>query len=118
MSNLQITVRCIEDTPTLQDHIHKHFEKLKKHFLKINHCKVVIDLSQKHTNKAKIYRVSIDLTTPGKEFSSGKLNENLFVAIRDSFAAMEKSLAKHYARNSSSTKRHHAKPLDLMLHPE
>lgn len=102
MSPLQLTVRSISDSPTIDFHVNKHFEKLKKIFSKINNCRVVIDLQHKHKHKGKLFSVSIDMTVPGKELVCKKEDENIYAAIRESFFAMEKLLEK-YCKKKSST---------------
>ncbi len=71
----------------------------KRAYSKINNCRVVIDLAKNNTHKDKLYRVSINITIPGKELISKKQDSNLFIVIRDSFLAIEKLLEKHHKKN-------------------
>jgi ribosomal subunit interface protein len=112
MSSLQITVRSISDSPTIEYHIRKHFDKLNKIYSKISNCRVVIDVPQNHKHKGKIFSVSIDIKIPGKELISRKQSQNLYVAIRDSFAAIEKLLEKHIKRKPISTNKYHITLVD------
>lgn len=112
MSSLQITVRSISDSPTIEFHIRKHFGKLNKTYSKIHNCRVVIDVPQNHKHKGKIFSVSIDITIPGKELISRKHSQNLYVAIRDSFAAIEKLLKKHIKRKPISLNKYHINLVD------
>lgn len=112
MSSLQITIRSISDSPTIEYHIRKHFDKLNRIYSKISHCRVVIDVPQNHKHKGKIFSVSIDIKTPGKELISRKQSQNLYVAIRDSFAAIEKLLEKHIKRKPISTNKYHISLVD------
>jgi len=112
MSSLQITVRSISDSPTIEYHIRKHFGKLNRIYSKISNCRVVIDVPQNHKHKGKIFSVIIDITIPGKELISRKQSKNLYVAIRDSFAAIEKLLEKHIKRKTISTNKYHIYPVD------
>ena len=50
--------------------------------------------------------------TPGKELISRKQSQNLYVAIRDSFAAIEKLLEKHIKRKPISTNKYHISLVD------
>lgn len=83
-------------------------------YSKISNCRVVIDVPQNHKHKGKIFSVSIDITIPGKELISRKQSQNLYVAIRDSFAAIEKLLEKHIKRKISTNK-YHIYPMDHNL---
>lgn len=112
MSSLQITVRSISDSPTIEYHIRKHFDKLNRIYSKISNCRVVIDVPQNHKHKGKIFSVSLDITIPGKELISRKQNLNLYVAIRDSFAAIEKLLKKHIKRKKIFTKKYQISSVD------
>lgn len=95
MSTVQTTIRGISSSPAINYHIDRHFNKLERVYSKINKCRVVIDLVKKNTHKDKLYSVSINITIPGKELISKKQAPNLFIAIRDSFLAIEQLLEKH-----------------------
>src|SRR5579883_989815 len=112
MSSLQITVRSISDSPTIEYHIRKHFGKLNRIYNKISNCRVVIDVPQNHKHKGKIFSVSIDITILGKELISRKQSQNLYIAIRDSFAAIDKLLEKHIKRKPISSNKFHTISLD------
>lgn len=99
MSTVQTKVRDISSTPTINYHIDRHFNKLKRAYSKINNCRVVIDLAKNNTHKNNLYSVSISTTIPGKELISKKQDSNLFIAIRNSFLAIEKLLEKHHTKN-------------------
>ncbi|HAU2406619.1 TPA: HPF/RaiA family ribosome-associated protein [Legionella pneumophila] len=98
MSTVQTTVRGISSTPAINYHVDRHFNKLERAYSKINKCRVVIDLAKKNTHKDKLYSVSINITIPGKELISKKQDPNLFIAIRNSFLAIEQLLEKHYKK--------------------
>jgi len=112
MSSIQVTVRSISDSPTIEYHIEKHFRKINSKYRKISNCRVVIDVSQNHKHQGKIFSVSIDITIPGKELISRKQNQNLYVAIRDGFAAIERLLEKHNKRRMISNNRYHIHGMD------
>lgn len=95
MSTVQTTIRSISSTPAINYHIDRHFKKLKRAYSKINKCKVVVDLAKNNTHKDKLYSVCIDITIPGKELVSKKQDPNLFIAIRNSFLALEQLLVRH-----------------------
>ncbi|TAL57803.1 MAG: ribosome-associated translation inhibitor RaiA [Legionella sp.] len=98
MSTVQTTVRGISSTPAINYHIDRHFKKLERTYSKINKCTVVIDLAKKNTLKDKLYSVSINISLPGKKLISKKQDPNLFIAIRDSFLAIEQLLEKHHKK--------------------
>jgi len=57
-------------------------------------CKVVIDAEQKNPGREKVFSVLINLSINKMKFVSKKSSTNLFLAIRDAFAAIEKSMVK------------------------
>ena len=99
MSTVQTKMRGISSTPTINYHIEKHFNKLKRAYGKMNKCRVTIDLAKNNAHKDKLYSVSISITIPRKELISKKQDSNLFMAIRDSFVAIEQLLEKHHKKN-------------------
>jgi len=103
MSNIQLTVRSISDTPTIDYHVRKHYNRLINTYNKLSSCHVVIDAPQRKKQKGKLFGVSIDLTVPGKELASHKQNENLFIAIRDSFDAVERLLERHLKKKQDQS---------------
>lgn len=71
---------------------------------KIGNCRVVIDVDKNHNHKDKIFSVSIDLAIPGRELISRKKGQNLYLVIRNGFAALEKLLAKHMKKQKMVNK--------------
>lgn len=106
MSTVQTTIRGISSTPAINYHIDRHLTKLKRVCSKINKCKVVVDLAKNNTHKDKLYNVCIDITIPGKELVSKKQDPNLFIAIRNSFLALEQLLTKHHKKKLVFSKNH------------
>lgn len=105
MSRVHTTLRGISSTPAINHYIDRHFSKLKRAHGKINTCKVVVGLAKNNTYKDKLYTVCIDITIPGKELVSKKQDSNLFIAIRNSFLALEQLLAKHHKQKLLSSKK-------------
>jgi ribosome-associated translation inhibitor RaiA len=104
MSKLQINFRSIAPSPAVQYYIERHFKKIYKNYHKIQTCKVTIDVTKKQVGKIKSFTIIIDITIPGKELITKKLNNNLYIAIRDGFCAAEKLLDKHCKRKQVSGK--------------
>lgn len=99
MSSVQIIFRSVPYSSAIECHIAKHYNKLKKIYRKINNCRVVIDREENHRIKGKIFSVCINMTLlRSKELVSRKQNQNLYVALRDGFSAIEKLLEKQFKR--------------------
>ena len=112
MPSIQITVRSISDSGTIEYHVRKHYDKLMRMYRKIRNCRVVIDVPQNHKHKGKLFSISIDITIPGKERISRKQSQNLYIAIRDGFSAIEKLLEKNIKRRIISLNKYYMPPVE------
>ncbi len=110
MLPVQITIRDFDFSPALEEHIRKRAEKLTRVCNRISSCRVVIELPQKHKHQGKLYNVRIDMTLPGrKELAvTRKCDEDVYVAIRDAFDAVERQLEEHSRIRHGQVKTHNA----------
>ncbi len=110
-SILQINFHKIQHSDAVAMVIQKKAEKLEKFYSRILSCRVTVELPHKRRNQGKIFRILIDLTIPGHEIVVGKdreknhSHEDVFVAIRDAFDAVERKLRDHVRR--LPRQRHH-----------
>ena len=102
MSKLQINFRSVTPSSAVKYQIEKYFNKICKNYHKIQTCKVTIDVTKKQVDKIKLFTIIIDITIPRKELITKKINNNLYVAIRDGFCAAEKLLDKNCKRKQVS----------------
>lgn len=90
---LEITMLDIEKTAPIEERIQKKAEKMATFYDRIESCKVVVEEPQKHKHQGKLFNVRIEVNVPGKQLIVNKHpNEDLYVAIRDSFQAMYRQL--------------------------
>ncbi len=107
MQPVKIVIRDIPSSPALEDHIRKKAEKLTHYYNHINSCQVVIDVPQKHKRQGKLFNVRIDLTVPGKELIvNRKLDEDVYIAVRDAFAALLRQLENYSRKRRGDVKTH------------
>lgn len=107
MFPVQITIKDTPSSVFLESHIQDKVEKLNQFVNKINSCRVVVGLAQKHKRQGKLFSVHIDLTVPGRELVvNHKVDEDIYVAIRDAFNALERQLEKYVARRKGLVKHH------------
>lgn len=107
MEFLQITCKDIPLTPAVESNIRKKAEKLKKFYDRIINCRVVIELPQKHKHQGKLYNVRIDVSVPGKELVvTRKIDQDIYVAVRDAFAALTRQLEEHARKRQGNVKTH------------
>lgn len=107
MMPIQITIKDLASSPALEDHIRKKALKLNQYYDRINSCRIVITIPQKHKHRGKLYCVSIDLTVPGKELAvNRKLDEDVYVAIRDAFKALIRQIESYARIRRGDVKKH------------
>ena len=105
MLPIQITIRDIPNSQALEACIHKKVQKLEQLHQRINSCRVVIEATQKHKHQGKLYTVHIDLTVRGKELAvNHKCNQDIYVAIRDAFFALEHQLGTYIRKRRGEVK--------------
>lgn len=107
MQAVNIVMRDMPHSDALEEHIRKKAEKLTQHYRRINSCHVAIDIPQKHKRNGKLFQIRIDLTVPGSEIVvNHKLNEDVYVAIRDAFAAVIRKLDSYVCKRRGDVKCH------------
>jgi ribosomal subunit interface protein len=107
MIPVQITIRDIASSPAIETLIRKRAEKLNQFYDRVNSCRVVVELLQKHKHQGKLYNVRIDLTVPGKELVvTRKFDQDIYVAIRDAFDAIVRQLEDHSRKRHGRVKTH------------
>lgn len=107
MLSVQVTMKDMPSSPALENHIKLKAQKLQLFTDKITSCKVIVEVPQKHKRQGKIFGVHIDLVVPGKELVvSHKQSEDVYIAIRDAFNALERQLEKYVEKRSGHVKHH------------
>lgn len=107
MQPVQITIRDLPTSPALEDHIRKKAQKLEQFYQRINNCRIVVTVPQKHKHKGKLFCIRIDLTVPGKELVVNRhQDEDIYIAIRDAFKALERKLENFARKNRGEVKTH------------
>lgn len=107
MLPVQITIRDLPNSPALESHIRKKAQKLNQFYQRIGSCRIVITIPQKHKHQGKLFCVRIDLTVPGKELVvNRKLDQDIYIAIRDAFNAVERQLENYSRKQKGHVKTH------------
>jgi cold shock CspA family protein/ribosome-associated translation inhibitor RaiA len=103
---LQITFHRVQHSDAVALAIGKKVEKLQKFCNRIISCRVTVDAPHQRHNQGNIYRVVVDISLPGHEIVIGRdpekdhSHEDVYVAIRDSFAAAQRCLQNYRQRLS------------------
>lgn len=92
-----------------------HVAQLEKTYDRITGCHVVIAQPHRHHREGRLYSVRVDLVVPGAEIVVNRnhpqdhAHEDVFVAMRDSFAAVRRRLEDHVRHLQNAEKRHVAR---------
>lgn len=113
---LQITFHGIDHSEAVEQRIREKVAKLEQLYDRITSCRVVIEMHHKNTSnlhhKGEPFHIRLDLTLPGAELvvkhdpKESHINEDIFVALRDAFQAMERQLKDFLARQRGDVKAH------------
>jgi len=116
---LQIKFRHMEPSAAVEYRVRERCHKLQRFAEHVTCCRVTIDAPHKHQDKARLYRVSIDIILPDEETGAPShteqqhTHENVDVAIREAFDAARRQL-EDYVRQ----RRAYMKMQDSKLHSQ
>jgi ribosomal subunit interface protein len=104
---LQITIRDMEHSEALENHIREKAKKLDEFFNRIMSCRVVVEIPHKHHHQGKQFNVRFDISIPGHEIAVNRDNaEDVYVALRDAFDAAKRQLEDHARKMRGDVKTH------------
>jgi cold shock CspA family protein len=93
----------------------EHIDQLEDAYGRITGCHVVIAQPHRHHREGRLYSVRVDVRVPGGEIVVNRdhhldhAHEDVFVALRDSFAAARRRLEDHVRRLRGVEKVHAAR---------
>lgn len=104
---LQITVRGMGHSDTIEERVREKAEKLSQYSDQIIACSVVIETTTRHKHQGKLHNVRINVAVPGKELVvNHNEQEDLYVALRDAFDDMVRQLEKRMRIRQGDVKSH------------
>lgn len=107
MISVQVTIRDIPNSISLETHIREKAQKLAQFYHRIINCRVVVDITQKHQHQGKLFNVRIDVSVPSKELVVNRQqNEDVYIALRDALRAMQRKLETFAHRQRGDVKKH------------
>lgn len=111
-SPLRLTFRGLPPSPAVEARVNRLTEKLERFHGRITSCDVSIESTNSDHQLGRLYRVRVDVVIPGaeivanREAGRGHEHEDLYVAIRDAFAAVTRQLEDRVRRQRGDVKRH------------
>lgn len=113
---LQINFRNMKPSEAVEARIRQNVEKLDKSCDNLLGCRVVVEAPHAHHQKGGLYHTRIDLTLPSeiivvnREHDLHKSSVDVYVSIRDAFAAAERQLQKRSKKRQGEVKAHQPLP--------
>lgn len=107
---LQITFRNIDPSPFVR--VSERASQLERFFDRIMSCRVVIEAPNRRHRRGRLYKVSVDVKVPRGEIAVTRnpaahhAHEDVDVAIRDAFDAIERRLEDYARRRRGDVKPH------------
>src|SRR5688572_24220944 len=98
---LQITFRGLEPSEAIDRVTRDKARRLERFHERIASCHVTIDAPPQHQRKGGTYHVHVNLNVPGgeivasRESGNNHAHEDVYVALRDAFAAIVRQLEDH-----------------------
>jgi ribosomal subunit interface protein len=107
---LQVTFRGLEPSEAIDRMVRDKAQRLERFHERIASCHVTIDAPPQHHRKGGTFHVSVKLIVPGGEIvasrESGKdhAHEDVYVALRDAFAAVVRQVEDHVRHRRDAAK--------------
>lgn len=117
ISDTQILFRNIDHSPAVEEAVHKRVAKLQRFSDEIQSLRVILEAPHNNHHKGKVYHVGVEASIPNHELvitrdqHDNHAHEDLYVAVRDAFDALERRLKAVYEKNEKQ-RRQGGKRLD------
>jgi cold shock CspA family protein len=113
---LQVSFRDIAHSPAIEARVRKHAAKLSRFHQRITACRVVIAAPEREHHKERLYVVRVSIALPGGNIHINRsprldlAHADVYVAIRDAFAAAVRRIEDFARRLEGRVKRHEVEP--------
>jgi cold shock CspA family protein/ribosome-associated translation inhibitor RaiA len=112
---LIIHFRQMDPSPAVEARIREKVAALERFHPRVTHCRVTVEKEQRRHHQGDLFRVAIELTVPGrKAIVVGRTgprdhaHEDVYVALRDAFAAATRRLEDDVRERRGDVKAHAA----------
>ena len=108
----QISCRDFKVSLAIQTKVEERIQRLEHFYPGIMSCRVMLEFHHRHHHKGKLFHVRVDTTVPGRELVASRdpkqdqAHEDIYVAIRDTFDAMDRKLEDFARRRRQQVKTH------------
>lgn len=108
---LDIRFQDIDRSPAITEAIRARADKLPLHDSRISSCRVIVSRPKSRGHQGHLFKVAIDIAIPGeadvvvaRDHGLDHAHEDVYVAIRDAFAAARRSLAERAQRRADTVR--------------
>ena len=104
---LQITLRDIGNSEFVDMAIREKVAKLEQFHTDIVSCRVTVEFAGRHKHQGREFNIHIDIKVPGEEIAINHDHDaDIYVALRDAFAAARRKLDENAHRRGGEGRRH------------
>ncbi|HUI28163.1 MAG TPA: HPF/RaiA family ribosome-associated protein [Candidatus Kryptonia bacterium] len=117
---VQITFRDMKPSEAVEARILERAAKLEAYYDRIISCRVIVEAPHRHHHQGKLFHIRIDVKVPdgelvvSREPAEHHAHEDVFVAVRDAFNAVQRRL-EDYARRQRHDVKVHEPPLSARV---
>lgn len=93
-----ITFRNMQPSDAVEAVIRERVTRLDRLFPNLTSCRVTIEEHHRHHQQGNLFQVRVDVTAPGHELVASRepdahhAHEDVYVAVRDAFDAMDRQV--------------------------
>jgi len=108
---IQIVFHEVQHSVALETRIREKVHKLESFHPNLMRCHVSVEQPHRHKHQGKLFNVRIALHLPGSEIVVNRdANEDVYVALRDSFGAARRKLEDQARKTRGDVKQHAGRP--------
>lgn len=111
ISDTQVVFRNIEHSDAVEFAVQKRLQKLERYCDEIQSLKVTLETPHNNHYKGKVYHVGVEAMVPNHDIvvthdqHDNQAHEDIYLAIRDAFNAVERRLKSVYGKQRSRMQR-------------
>ncbi len=111
---LEVVFRNMDRSDAIEARVREKADRLERFSDNITRCRVAVEAPHRHQTHGKLYKVAIELGVPGRQIvvnhagPEDHAHEDVYVAIRDAFAAATRQLEDHVRIRRGQVKQHDA----------
>ena len=112
LTPLEISFHGLERSEAVEARVRDKFSRLEKHFDRITHGRIAIEVSRRRADLPTFYNVKIEIGIPGHnpivvthEPADGDLKADVMAVLKDAFAAAQRRLDDVVARMDKPARR-------------